>query len=44
MMIVKRGTKIPSDLDGIERIEFVKDISERIPELQREIEEWKSGT
>ena len=40
LMIVKQGTKIPSDLYGIQVIYFNKDISEKIPDLQREIDAW----
>lgn len=43
LMIVREGTRIPSDLYGIEVIPFAKAISEKIPDLEREIEVWKRG-
>jgi hypothetical protein len=40
LMIAKEGVNIPSDLYGIEQIRFRNDISEKIPELERELEAW----
>ncbi|OWY71781.1 hypothetical protein B7486_08945 [cyanobacterium TDX16] len=43
LMIVQRGTEIPSDLGGIERIEFVNTIAEVILKLEKEIQVWKNN-
>ena len=43
LMVLKKGTTIPSDLSGIERIGFDKDISEQLLRLRTEIDEWRSG-
>lgn len=37
-ILFKSGMKIHSDLDGINRIEFVSDINEKILELEKELE------
>ena len=41
LMVVKEGTTIPSDLAGIEQLRFGTNISEKIIELEREIEAWR---
>jgi predicted nucleotide-binding protein len=43
LMVVREGTKVPSDLFGIEVIFFKKDVAEKIPQLEKEITTWKSG-
>ncbi len=43
LMVLKKGTTIPSDPSGIERIGFDKDISEQPLRLRKEIDEWRSG-
>jgi len=42
LMLVKEGTQLPSDLAGIGVIKFTKDVSEKIPELEREIGTWRN--
>lgn len=41
LMVVREGTKIPSDLFGIELIFFRKNVDEKIQQLEKEIKEWK---
>jgi predicted nucleotide-binding protein len=36
-ILYKEGTKLHSDLDGISRIEFSKDVAEKIAEIEREL-------
>ena len=40
LMIVKEGVNIPSDLYGIEQIRFHDNISEKLIQLERELEAW----
>jgi len=41
LMVVKEGTSIPSDLYGIQQIQFREEVSEKYLEIEREIEAWK---
>lgn len=38
-ILFKKGTKIPSDLDGITRIEFKDSIKEKIEDIEKELQE-----
>lgn len=40
-VLVKKGTKIPSDLEGIQRVEFEKSIKEKIIDIENELKEAK---
>lgn len=41
LMIVREGATIPSDLEGIERIQFSNQIAEQLLALRREINAWR---
>lgn len=36
-ILFKEGTKVPSDLDGISRIQFSESVEEKIVEIEREL-------
>jgi hypothetical protein len=38
-LVLKKGTKIPSDLDGIMRIEFSKKVDEKLDDIRKELKE-----
>lgn len=38
-ILFKKGTKIHSDLDGISRIEFNQDVTEKVAEIEKELQE-----
>lgn len=38
-ILSRKGTKIHSDLDGINRIDFTESVEERIGEIERELKE-----
>jgi len=37
VMLLKEGTKIHSDLDGVSRIQFIRSVEEKIVEIEREL-------
>lgn len=41
LLIVKEGTELPSDLQGIEQIRFGESIDEAFPALKREVDAWR---
>ena len=43
LLVAREGTAVSSDLFGIEQIRFKDDIKEKIPELEREIDEWREA-
>ncbi len=43
LLVVKEGTQVPSDLYGIEQVRFRERVSERLAELEREINAWKKA-
>ncbi|MFH1110889.1 MAG: nucleotide-binding protein [Planctomycetota bacterium] len=43
LLVVKNGTKIPSDLHGIEQLQFRQDVAEAFLRLEKEVGEWCRG-
>lgn len=41
LILLKEGTEIHSDLDGVSRIQFIEDINEKALEIQRELQAAK---
>ncbi|MEI6500595.1 MAG: nucleotide-binding protein [Armatimonadota bacterium] len=41
LIVCKRGTKIPSDLEGIQRADFVESVDEKFVQIEQELREAK---